>query len=102
MLEDICYPSEIVGKRIRHKLDGSQIIKVHLDKSQQTVVDHKVNNIIKYVLAKGKHLIFGIFNYHFRLRPLLLCTRDSQARKSSLNSLSMSYKLQIRDMAIKY
>ena len=50
MLEDICFPSEIVGKRIRHKLDGSQIIKVHLDKLNHLNVEHKVN--------KYKWLIF--------------------------------------------
>lgn len=28
MLEDIVYPAEIVGKRIRYRIDGSKIIKV--------------------------------------------------------------------------
>lgn len=28
MLEDVVYPSEIIGKRIRYKLDGSKIMKV--------------------------------------------------------------------------
>ena len=41
-LNDLVYPAEIVGKRIRVKLDGSKLIKVHLDKSQQTNVEHKV------------------------------------------------------------
>jgi small subunit ribosomal protein S7e len=41
-LNDLVYPAEIVGKRIRVKLDGSRLIKVHLDKSQQTNVEHKV------------------------------------------------------------
>lgn len=42
ILEDLVFPAEIVGKRIRVKLDGKQIIKVHLDKSQQTNIEHKV------------------------------------------------------------
>ncbi|KAK7810950.1 hypothetical protein U0070_024287 [Myodes glareolus] len=29
ILEDLVFPSEIVGKRIRVKLDGSRLIKVH-------------------------------------------------------------------------
>lgn len=42
ILDDLCYPAEIVGKRTRVKLDGSHLIKVHLDKNQQTNVEHKV------------------------------------------------------------
>ena len=42
MLDDICYPAEIVGKRLRVRLDGSRLIKVHLDKNQQTNIEHKV------------------------------------------------------------
>lgn len=42
ILEDLCYPAEIVGKRTRVRLDGSHLIKVHLDKNQQTNVEHKV------------------------------------------------------------
>ncbi|CAB0005217.1 unnamed protein product, partial [Nesidiocoris tenuis] len=41
ILEDMVFPSEIVGKRIRIKLDGKQLIKVHLDKLQQTNIEHK-------------------------------------------------------------
>lgn len=44
ILEDLVYPAEIVGKRIRVKLDGSSLIKVHLDKTQQTTVEHKVSD----------------------------------------------------------
>merc|ERR1712050_359598 len=42
ILEDLCFPSEIVGKRIRVKLDASRIIKIHLDKAQETNVEHKL------------------------------------------------------------
>merc|ERR1712096_26145 len=31
ILEDLCFPAEIVGKRTRVKLDSSKLIKVHLD-----------------------------------------------------------------------
>lgn len=43
LLEDLVYPVEIVGKRIRIKLDGTQLIKVHLDKNEQTNIEHKVD-----------------------------------------------------------
>jgi len=56
ILEDLCYPSEIVGKRIRIKLDGTRLIKVHLDKAQQTNVEHKVNSVIHV------HFIVSLFH----------------------------------------
>jgi len=43
-LDDLVFPAEIVGKRIRVKLDGKQVMKVHLDKTQQTNIEHKVNS----------------------------------------------------------
>lgn len=46
LLEDLVYPVEIVGKRIRIKLDGTQLIKVHLDKNEQTNIEHKVNTFL--------------------------------------------------------
>lgn len=42
ILDDLVFPAEIVGKRIRVKLDGKQVMKVHLDKTQQTNIEHKV------------------------------------------------------------
>jgi small subunit ribosomal protein S7e len=41
-LNDLVYPAEIVGKRIRVKMDGSKLMKCHLEKNQQTTVEHKV------------------------------------------------------------
>ncbi|UYV72757.1 RPS7 [Cordylochernes scorpioides] len=41
ILDDIVYPAEIVGKRIRIRLDGSRLIKVHLDKNSLTTIEHK-------------------------------------------------------------
>ena len=43
ILDDLVYPAEIVGKRIRFRLDGSRLFKVHLDKNQQTNIEHKVS-----------------------------------------------------------
>lgn len=47
ILEDLVYPAEIVGKRIRIRTDGKQLTKVHLDKLQQTTIEHKVCCILQ-------------------------------------------------------
>ncbi|XP_011402879.1 PREDICTED: 40S ribosomal protein S7-like [Amphimedon queenslandica] len=43
LLDDVVYPAEVVGKRTRIRMDGSQLIKVHLDKTQQTNLEHKLD-----------------------------------------------------------
>merc|ERR1719242_1914196 len=59
ILEDLVYPAEIVGKRIRVKLDTSRIIKVHLDKSQQNNVEHKTDTYTAvYKRLTGKDVTF--------------------------------------------
>ncbi|OCT81198.1 hypothetical protein XELAEV_18028014mg [Xenopus laevis] len=59
ILEDLVYPSEIVGRRIRVKLDGSRLIKVHLDKAQQNNVEHKVETFSGvYKKLTGKDVVF--------------------------------------------
>ncbi|XP_005099283.1 40S ribosomal protein S7 isoform X2 [Aplysia californica] len=59
ILEDLCYPAEIVGKRVRVKLDGSRVIKVHLDKSQQNNVEHKLDTFtFVYKKLTGKDVTF--------------------------------------------
>jgi len=61
-LNDLVFPAEIVGKRIRIKLDGSRLIKVHLDKSQQTTVEHKIETFTSiYKKLTGKDV-----NFEFR------------------------------------
>ncbi|XP_029191488.1 small ribosomal subunit protein eS7-like [Acropora muricata] len=64
ILEDLVFPSEIVGKRIRIKLDGSKLIKVHLDKQQQTNVDHKLETFSTvYKKLTGKDVVFEFPSY---------------------------------------
>ncbi|CAH2219115.1 40S ribosomal S7 [Pelobates cultripes] len=67
ILEDLVFPSEIVGKRIRVILDGSRLIKVHLEKAQQ-------NTRLKHCLVSTR--------------------RQSQAKMWFLNSQSSSCKVQ--------
>merc|ERR1712168_55883 len=59
MLEDLVYPSEVVGKRTRVRLDGSLLYKVHLDKAQQTNIEHKVDTFSAvYKTLTGKEVVF--------------------------------------------
>jgi len=42
ILEDILYPTEIAGKRIRCKVDGSRVLKVQLDSKDQVNVEPRL------------------------------------------------------------
>ena len=53
ILDDLVYPAEIVGKRIRIRLDGSRLFKVHLDKNQQTNIEHKVRSRFNNEVFRG-------------------------------------------------
>jgi hypothetical protein len=43
ILEDLVHPTEIVGKRIRYKSDGSKVLKVLLDPKDKTHVEYKLD-----------------------------------------------------------
>lgn len=43
LLEDLVYPVEIVGKRLRTKEDGSKLLKVVLDEKERGGVDHRLD-----------------------------------------------------------
>jgi len=59
ILEDLVYPAEIVGKRTRIRLDGSRLIKVHLDRNQMTNIEHKTDTFAAvYKKLTGKEVNF--------------------------------------------
>merc|ERR1711862_879626 len=59
ILDDLVYPAEIVGKRIRFRLDGTRLFKVHLDKNQQTNIEHKTDTFAAvYKKLIGKEVTF--------------------------------------------
>ena len=51
IFQDIVYPTEIVGKRIRHKIDGTKTLKVFLDPKDQVNVETKLDTFA-YVYNK--------------------------------------------------
>merc|ERR1712141_840739 len=59
ILDDLVYPAEIVGKRIRIRLDGTRLFKCHLDKNQQTNIEHKTDTFAAvYKKLTGKEVTF--------------------------------------------
>lgn len=65
LLEDIVYPTEIVGKRIRYKLDGSKTLKVLLDPKDQHLVETKLDTfgeVYKNITKKEVVFEFPVVN----------------------------------------
>jgi small subunit ribosomal protein S7e len=58
-LEDMVYPTEIVGKRTRVKTDGHRTIKVLLDPKDQTALESKIDTFAAvYRKLTGKDVAF--------------------------------------------
>lgn len=58
-LEDMLYPTEIVGKRIRVKTDGRRITKVFLDPKDQAALESKLDCFSAvYRKMTGKDVVF--------------------------------------------
>jgi len=45
ILEDLVLPSTIIGRRIRHRLDGSTVQKIFLDQNDEPVLKDKIDAI---------------------------------------------------------
>eukprot|EP00190_Bangiopsis_sp_CCMP1999_P005625 CAMPEP_0198723178 /NCGR_PEP_ID=MMETSP1475-20131203/720_1 /TAXON_ID= ORGANISM="Unidentified sp., Strain CCMP1999" /NCGR_SAMPLE_ID=MMETSP1475 /ASSEMBLY_ACC=CAM_ASM_001111 /LENGTH=194 /DNA_ID=CAMNT_0044484209 /DNA_START=30 /DNA_END=611 /DNA_ORIENTATION=- len=58
-LEDIVYPTDIVGMRTRYKLDGGRLQKVHLDPREKQNVEYKTDTFqAVYKKLTGKDVVF--------------------------------------------
>ena len=58
-LEDMVYPTEIIGKRIRVKTTGNRVTKVLLDPKDQSVLEGKIEGFTAvYHKLTGKDIVF--------------------------------------------
>uniref|UniRef100_A0A7S0ZGR5 40S ribosomal protein S7 n=1 Tax=Timspurckia oligopyrenoides TaxID=708627 RepID=A0A7S0ZGR5_9RHOD len=59
ILDDLVFPTEIVGKRTRYLVDGSRQLKVHLDHKDQQNAEYKVEAFeAVYKKLTGKDVVF--------------------------------------------
>ncbi|XJO75582.1 hypothetical protein BDV3_006238 [Batrachochytrium dendrobatidis] len=59
ILEDLVYPTEIVGKRTKVRIDGSKLIKVFLDRKDHTSLEYKLDTFYAiYKKLTGKDVVF--------------------------------------------
>lgn len=59
ILDDLVYPTEIVGKRTRVRLDGSKLLKVHLNPEAVTRAQEKTGTYARvYKSLTGKDVAF--------------------------------------------
>ena len=59
ILEDVVYPTEIVGKRLRFSADGNKVLKVFLDAKDRSTAETKVETYESvYRKLTGKQVSF--------------------------------------------
>merc|ERR1711953_1094536 len=58
ILDEVVFPAEITGKRLRYKLDGSKQLKVYLDKKDEQMGDKLDTFSAVYAKLTGKETVF--------------------------------------------
>lgn len=63
ILEDIVYPTEITGKRMRYKLDGKRLLKIYLDNKDQANVEGRTDTFAAvYGKLTNQNVVFYFDN----------------------------------------
>jgi len=63
ILEDLVYPSDVIGKRTRYKLGGKKLLKVYLDKRDKGFLAPKLqvfSTVYKYLTGLDAVFIFPV------------------------------------------
>eukprot|EP00899_Mesostigma_viride_P003346 jgi/Mesvir1/13011/Mv06013-RA.1 len=61
ILDDLVFPTEIVGKRLRYRSDGSKVMRVYLDPKDRNTVEYKLETFGGvYKKLTGKDVVFEI------------------------------------------
>jgi small subunit ribosomal protein S7e len=59
LLDDLVFPTEIVGKRTKVRVDGSRVMKVFLDRKDSTSLEYKLDTFSAvYKRLTGKEVNF--------------------------------------------
>jgi small subunit ribosomal protein S7e len=61
LLNDVCYPTEIVAKRLRVRLDSSRLLKVFLDKKDQANAESKLDTFAHVYLKLTQRNVQFLF-----------------------------------------
>ena len=60
--EEMVFPGEIIGRRIRHKVDGSEVFKIYLDRKDQTDLEERIDVLslaFTQIFDRKTTLLFG-------------------------------------------
>jgi len=66
ILDDLVYPSEVVGKRIRYRVDGSSVLKIQLDPKDKQNIEYKLDtftSVYKKITGKSAVFEFPVVNH---------------------------------------
>lgn len=64
LLEDVVYPTSIVGKRVHYDLKGGQVTHVYLDHNDRTRVEERLNTFsVAYQRLTGLRTVFEVANH---------------------------------------